>query len=108
MAAKRYHQTHKDRMHESRGEERAMHRSHVRHGGHHSEDPRRRHEMEDAGMIREDHNATANLPQDVKYHAWPDSDTYPRYGLDDTIRGIDKQESEDGRKMERHMQFGKY
>lgn len=71
-------------------------------------DPRRHQEMRDAGMIREDHSATANLPQDVKYHAWPANDDYPRYGLDDTIRGIDKQENEDYRKMESHKQKGKY
>ena len=71
-------------------------------------DPRRYQEMRDAGMINEDHSATANLPQDVKYHAWPENDDYPRYGLDDTIRGIDKQESEDYREMEKHKQRGKY
>lgn len=71
-------------------------------------DPRRYQEMHDAGMIREDHSATANLPQDVKYHAWPANKDYPRYGLDDTIRGIDKQEDEDYREMEKHKQRGKY
>ena len=73
-----------------------------------SMDPRRYQEMRDAGMIQEDHKATANLPQDVKYHAWPANDDYPRYGLDDTIKGIDKQERQDYDKMERHLQKGKY
>lgn len=71
-------------------------------------DPRRYQEMRDAGMINEDHSATANLPQDVKYHAWPANDNYENYGLDDTIRGIDKQEREDGSKMKSHLQKGKY
>jgi hypothetical protein len=80
----------------------------ARHHSKHGMDPRRHQEMKDAGMIQEDHSATANLPQEVKYHAWPSSDEYPRYGLDDTIKGIDKQESEDGRMAKKHTQFGKY
>jgi hypothetical protein len=71
-------------------------------------DPRRYQEMRDAGMINEDHSATANLPQEVKYHAWPKEENYATYGLDDTIRGIDKQEREDVGQMKRHMQKGKY
>jgi hypothetical protein len=71
-------------------------------------DPRRHQEMKDAGMIQEDHSATANLPQQVKYHDWPKADHYTDYGLDDTIRGIDKQEDMDERQMKRHMQRGKY
>jgi len=71
-------------------------------------DPRRYQEMRDAGMIQEDHSAVANLPQMVKYHDWPSEHDYPRYGLDDTIRGIDYQEEEDYKGMERHLQPGKY
>ena len=71
-------------------------------------DPRRYQEMRDAGMIREDHSATANLPQEVKYHDWPENHSYENYGLDDTIRGIDKQEREDVNDMKRHLQPGKY
>lgn len=71
-------------------------------------DPRRYQEMRDAGMIQEDHSATANLPQEVKYHAWPKADHYEDYGLDDTIRGIDKQEDTDVRGMKKHLQPGKY
>jgi hypothetical protein len=89
------------RYHENRSMERA---SALKHGM----DPRRRQEMEDAGMIREDHSAVANLPQMVKYHDWPANDDYPRYGLDDTIKGIDKQEREDYKEMEKHKQRGKY
>ena len=71
-------------------------------------DPRRYQEMHDAGMIREDHSATSNLPQEVKYHAWPKPEHYTDYGLDDTIRGIDEQERKDGAQMKKHMQRGKY
>jgi hypothetical protein len=71
-------------------------------------DPRRYQEMRDAGMIQEDHSATANLPQEVKYHDWPENHSYENYGLDDTIRGVDKQEREDVNDMKRHLQPGKY
>lgn len=125
MARKRYHQTHKDRMHESEGmkhywEEHGHHSSHPHHHdprehhsshhGHHMKEheraqyrhmggaehyagaePRRRQEMMDAGMIHEDHRAVANLPQDVKYHPYPKPMNYLPEGLDDTIRGIDRQ-----------------
>ena len=80
----------------------------ARHHSKHGMDPRRHQEMKDAGMIQEDHSATANLPQQVKYHDWPKADHYTDYGLDDTIRGIDKQEDMDERQMKRHMQRGKY
>jgi len=114
MAKKRYHQSVKDRMAESRGMERRMEREEI--GKDYSRanrlkngmDPRRYQEMRDAGMIQEDHKATANLPQEVRYHAWPANNEYPRYGLDDTIRGIDYQEDEDYKGMEKHLQKGKY
>ena len=54
-------------------------------------DSRRRQEMEDAGMIHEDHRAIANLPQEVKISAYPKTGPYIPEMLDDTIRGIDKQ-----------------
>ncbi len=54
-------------------------------------EPRRRQEMEDAGMISEDHNAIANLPQNVVYRAYPVSGQSLPEGLDDTMRGIDRQ-----------------
>jgi len=126
--AKRYHQSKKDRHHESVGEKK--HLAHLHHGHHsahhphhhdpreHSEhhmhhslneheraqyrhhggaehyagmEPRRRQEMRDAGMIHEDHNAVANLPQMVKYVPYEKPMVYLPEGLDDTIRGIDHQ-----------------
>jgi hypothetical protein len=71
-------------------------------------DPRRRLEREDGAMIREDRNAVANLPQEVIYHAWEKTPHYANYELDDTIHGIDRQESEDGSEMMKHLQPGKY
>lgn len=55
------------------------------------ESARRTQEMEDAGMIRENRNEIANLPQEVMIKAYPKSYNYMPEDLDDTIRGIDKQ-----------------
>lgn len=68
----------------------------------------RRIEDRDFSMISEDRSAVANLPQDVKYHAWPQAGYYADYDLDDTIRGINKQMDEDGSGMKRHKSRSKY
>lgn len=60
-------------------------------------DPRRRAEAQDFSMLKEDYSAIANMPQDVKYHAWPKADDYRDYRLDDTIRGIDNQMRQDSK-----------
>lgn len=52
---------------------------------------RRTQEMQDAGMIREDHSAIANLPQNVMMKPYPMNGPYMPEGLDDTIRGVDHQ-----------------
>lgn len=113
MAA-RYHQSKKMRMHEERGEERHL-RGKVKHHGRHGDgyyegsDERRRQEGMDFRMISEDRNAVANLPQQVIMHDWErPANRYARYELDDTMRGIDRQEDEDTGMMERHLQPGKY
>lgn len=56
---------------------------------------RRKQEMEDAGMIHEDHSAVANLPQEVVMRPYPKAPGYQDYGLDDTIGGIDYQMGKD-------------
>jgi len=114
----RYHQSKRSRMHEERGEEKHLRgsvKAHVRRHGHLGEehyagaDPRRRQEMQDAGLIHEDHNAVANLPQHVIQHDWErPSNRYAKYNLDDTMHGIDRQENEDESGMIRHLQPGKY
>lgn len=71
-------------------------------------DNRRRIERQDGAMLNEDHSATANLPQEVKYHAWPKERLYADYKLDDTIRGIDSQQSADGSGMRKHKSTKKY
>lgn len=52
---------------------------------------RRTQEMQDAGMIRENPSAIANLPQEVMIKAYPMSGPYMPEGLDDSIRGVDGQ-----------------
>jgi len=99
MAKKRYYQSVKDRMSESRGMERyetkrKMNRYDEYYAG---MDERRRMELEDSGMIHEDHRAIANLPQEVMFKEYPKGD-YLRYDLDDTIRGVDVQMDDDVRK----------
>lgn len=68
----------------------------------------RHEEARDFSMISEDKSACANMPQQVKYHAWPKAGHYADYSLDDTIRGIDKQMNEDGSGMRKHKSTKKY
>lgn len=64
---------------------------------------RRRQEMQDAGMIREDHSAVANLPQEVSMKYWPRENGFLPEDLDDTIRGIDRQMGYDNSKKFKHL-----
>jgi len=66
-------------------------------------EPRRRQEMEDAGMIHEDHSAIANMPQEVMMKKYPDSESYMPENLDDTISGVDRQIGYDDRKRKEHF-----
>lgn len=96
--AKRYHQTRKDRKHESEG----MKGHYEGHAG------RRRQEMADAGMIHEDHSAIANLPQGVMIKDWPSGGSYTPENINDTISGVNRQMNEDGSKRARHERPHKY
>ena len=60
------------------------------------------------GMIKEDHNAMANLPQDVKMEYYPKVSYLDAYELDDTMRGLDDTRSDDVLNMERHASKDKY
>lgn len=71
-------------------------------------DPRRRREYEDSMMINEDVNAVANLPQYVKYHAWPKPGYETMYNIDDTLHGVDKQIDGDVKGMKREFDPEKY
>jgi hypothetical protein len=66
-------------------------------------EPRRRQEMEDSGMIHEDHSKIANLPQEVMIKSYPYYGAEMPDGLDDTIRGIDKQMDYDNRKRKENF-----
>lgn len=80
------------------------HRHHKVRGGHYEGmDPRRRQEMEDAGMIHEDHSAMANMPQNVIMRSYPMENDYTPEGLDDTISGIDRQKMMDYHGMKKHL-----
>jgi len=59
-------------------------------------DSRRYQEKKDAGMISEDHNAIANMPQGVIMRAYPNAygdNPFPQ--INDTISGVDRQMSQD-------------
>lgn len=64
---------------------------------------RRTQEMQDAGMIRENPAAIANMPQEVMIKPWPSAGSYMPENLDDTIRGINKQIGMDDSKRSAHM-----
>lgn len=67
------------------------------------EKARRRMEMEDGGMIYENHSAVANLPQEVIMRPYPKAGGYLPEDLDDTIRGIDGQMDLDNAKRRAHF-----
>lgn len=75
---------------------------------HYSSGADRQERVEEASEIRENKSDVANLPQNVSYKPWPKSGEYADYFLDDTISGIDRQLDEDGAKMKKHLQPGKY
>jgi hypothetical protein len=54
-------------------------------------EPSRRRQMEDGGMIHEDHRAIANLPQEVMIKAYPMTGPYMPEELEDNIRSVDGQ-----------------
>jgi len=66
-------------------------------------DARRRQEIEDMGMIHEDHRAIANLPQEVMIRPYPLTGPYNPEGLDDTIRGVDMQMDYDDEQRAGHF-----
>lgn len=103
MAKKRhYHQSMKDRMQEKEGMQSYLenHRSNEMYAG---MDARRRQEMEDAGMINEDHRQVANLPQEVIMKAYPKTGPYLPEVLNDTLAGVDKQMDGDDNQRRRHF-----
>lgn len=61
-----------------------------------------------AGMISEDKGAIANMPQAVKYVAYPKYRVGMDEGIDDTISKIDRQMDEDVNGARRHMKPTSY
>jgi len=91
---KKYHQTKKDRMYESRGMKKYY-----------------REERMDSGymnMLSEDHSAPANLPQGVVHKYYPKENYVDNYYLDDTCKGIDDNVDDSVRKIESHQSDSMY
>lgn len=66
-------------------------------------EPRRRQEMQDAGYIREDNDAVANLPQGVIMRPYAKTGPYMPEGLDDSIDGVDNQMYQDDNGRRKHF-----
>jgi len=64
-------------------------------------DPRRKIEIAEGGMIREDQQAMANLPRQAIHCEYPQAPFYSTPYLDDTVRGADKRRDDDGMPMTR-------
>lgn len=108
---KKYSQSVADRMAESRGMERyetkkKMKKSNAEYNGMNNYEARMRKEFSDAGMIKEDPSAIANMPQQAIMKKYPTTD-YFSYNLNDDLKGIDVQIDKDVRK-ERSKSRDKY
>jgi len=106
--AKKYHQSKRDRMDESRGMKKRMgDYSHKKNGNSKYKNSDMMYHK-DSGMISEDHYSFANLPQNVMMKEYPRF----QYGLDpylnDTSSGIDNQMYDDMHQMKRHESKSKY
>jgi|SRR5690606_12602991 len=108
MAKKRYHQSMRDRMHESQGEFRHMLKEARSREAYADYDSRRRLEHEDYYMIHEDKSAMANLPQEAMIKQFPRTRFNLDPYLDDTQVGIDRQIDGDLGKMRKHLSKSKY
>jgi hypothetical protein len=90
--------------HDKDQHERGMYRGRLTHGELYAGmEPRRRQELEDAGMIHEDHMAIANLPQQAMIKPYPRTGPYNPEVLDDTIAGVDGQMDYDDNQRARHF-----
>lgn len=79
-----------------------MAKRHYNSGSYEGMDSRRTQEMQDAGMIRENPSAIANLPQEVMMKPWPSAGSYIPENLDDTIAGVNRQMAMDDNKRSAH------
>jgi hypothetical protein len=85
-----------------------MAKRHYNSGEYEGYEGRRTQEMQDGGMIREDHSKIANLPQEVMMKPYPKEGNYMPEDLDDTIRGVDEQMGADNRQRSKHNKPHKY
>lgn len=115
MAKKRYHQSKMDRRHEREGEMRRE--KHLRHEGAHmmrdremyaGEDGTRRMTSRDSGMIKDDWNAPALLPQHVIERYWPTAYNRNMGYVDSLFNGVQKQLHEDYDDLHQIMEPKKY
>lgn len=92
----RYHQNKEDRRHESEGMKA------------HKEEHRGSMDSHFMGMLSEDRNEVANLPQHVIQKEYPKSRFSDKYELDDTIRGIDENIDDTIRTMDEYSSTSMY
>ncbi len=59
-------------------------------------------------MIKSQNSATANLPQEVVYKAWPKTSFVNNEALNDTVSGIDSQIDADVREVKKQKPSSKY
>ena len=64
-------------------------------------DPRRRQEVAEGGIVKEDLNAMANLPRQAIHHEYPQAGYYASQYIDDTVRGADPKRDDDMMPMTR-------
>lgn len=66
-------------------------------------DPRRRQEMADGGMVRENHKEMANLPRQAIHCEYPQSYYYATPYIDDSIRGLDDELDDNNNSFARYQ-----
>lgn len=66
------------------------------------EESRHSQEMADGAMLKEDHSAMANMPQNIIMKHYPKAYGYLPEGLDDSIRGVDGLIEKNDRKRREH------
>ncbi len=66
-------------------------------------DPRRRIEMAEGGMVREDHLAMANLPRKAIHCEYPQAPYYQSNYMDNSERGVDEELDDNNNSMARYL-----
>lgn len=72
-------------------------------GSYEGQDDRRKQERSDSAMMGSMVSSQANMPQDLIIKNYPKNNSSMPEGLDDTIKGIDSQVSEDNSKRASKM-----